>query len=143
MGEWKELKVDSLPPDILTSGYEWEYLENFNNTPFWTILPPEKAYVIGILENHMKNIIQYRYRKPELKTPTHKERMSLWWNVSNDTWSKVSSYNASSDATNGSPIYIFDGFVEGSESVSRSYRRYVLPSWFVGKESAIIPPEAK
>ena len=72
MNEWKELKIDDLPPDILTGDYEFEgnfygRWEHRNNNP-----QARSNFIENLLTRVGHN---YRYRKPEPKAPTHKEIM--------------------------------------------------------------------
>lgn len=66
--EWKELEVDNLPADILTGGYEFEYLDNLNE---WT----ESGYTDAsiVITRIYKRTDKYHYRKPEPKQPSHEE----------------------------------------------------------------------
>ena len=74
MNEWKELEIDNLPNDILTGGYELEWLDNFGDST-------GKWYASDFGDrNYMWKIIhalidgrEYRYRKPDPKAPSHEE----------------------------------------------------------------------
>lgn len=70
--EWKELEVDNLPADILTGGYEFEYLDNLNE---WT----ESGYTDAsiVITRIYKRTDKYHYRKPEPKQPSHEEIIKM------------------------------------------------------------------
>ena len=55
--EWKELKIDNLPPDILTGDYEWEVWEY--NRGWESSLYDE---TVDILQPCLDGV-KYRYRK--------------------------------------------------------------------------------
>ena len=122
MEEWKELQIDNLPPDILTGGYEFERWDVNNcltrESEGWEVNKTSRSGIIHLLVQGRK----YRYRKPEPKQPTHEEIMTKWW-LSSSLWVKVMSYD-------------------------RDEKKYETPSnyeyydWFIGRESADIPPEA-
>ncbi len=110
--EWKELQIDNLPPDILTGDYEFEYTGN--------LIKWKESGVYTVLRACQSGHT-FRYRKPEPKQPTHEEIMTKWW-LSSSLWVKVMSYD-------------------------RDEKKYETPSdyeyydWFIGRESADIPPE--
>lgn len=119
MNEWKELKIDNLPPDILTGDYEFESWENF----MWI---SKQLLRINILK-HLTEGGRYRYRKPEPKQPTHEEIMSKWWNVYDNVWSKVITYDGA--------YWMHDKEDGGFAVLSRET--------FSGRESRDIPPETE
>ena len=47
MNEWKELKIDDLPKDILTGDYEWQ--QKFDVTPNWRDYNISSLNVIKVL----------------------------------------------------------------------------------------------
>ena len=87
MSEWKELKIDNLPSDILINGrYEFEVYEET-----WHRHIIEPLLVLGCVING--DI--YRYRKPEPKTPTHKEIIGRYLKCENKggiIWKLVEDY---------------------------------------------------
>ncbi len=66
MNDWKELKIDDLPPDILTGDYEFM----FEAEEIGFVYPRDRA---NIFDNLIRNNGKYRYRKPDPKQPTHEE----------------------------------------------------------------------
>ena len=63
-------------------------------------------------------------RKPEPKTPSHQEIMTLWWKTGL-RWKKVIQYDTDGEGW----YYLYDE------------RTAVSKLWFVNMESAAIPPE--
>ena len=150
MNEWKELQIDNLPTDILTGDYEWEI---FNNLFKWSIAHGEGSHILSLIISKIncgEEPYRYRYRKPEPKCtcegweknrsnkpycpycdtymqkpepkqPTHKEIMTKWW-LSSSLWVKVMSYDRD----------------EKKYETPINYEYY---DWFIGRESADIPPE--
>ena len=118
MNEWKELKIDNLPSDILTGDYE--FLQN-EMALLKTKSRIERIEMIGTILKGYK----YKYRKTIKKAPTHEEIMTKWWKVSNGWW-MVESYS--------------------KENYVTSYYYYIKKlwvdkEWFIGRESVDIPPE--
>ena len=135
--EWINFKIDNLPPDILTGYYEVQFLNNvwkesgdFNHL--------DRLEWLKIL---YEGQLEYRYRKPEPKAPTHKEIITKWWKTSEYCWKKVFIYNRSCDLFNGSQAYIFYGEVDGGEKFGSTSSRGVKKDWFIDKESSDTPPE--
>ena len=67
MNEWKELKKDDYPPDIITGDYEWQW-DNLPGDNPWTLC----GWNVGIIFlNLWKGNItsKFRYRKPEPEKP--------------------------------------------------------------------------
>jgi len=116
MDKWKILEKDDLPPDILNGNYKFEY----DNDDGWD---ETRLSITDMLEKLVEGDIDYRYRKPEPKQPTHEEIMTKWWKMEDNSWCKVSMLGRLGS------YYIFN---------HGDYQDY----WFVGKESADIPPEA-
>ena len=123
MGEdlnWKELKIDKLPEDILTGSYDVECSlggDPFEISQLWN--NNNRFAVLGFL---MDKVLIYRYRKPEPKQPTHEEIMTKWWKK-RGFWHLVEHYDSG-----GKSCYSIDYYWESLE-------------FFKGRESADIPPE--
>ncbi len=76
MNEWKELKVDNLPPDILTGDYEFEFKRMKDDC--FIYCGDNRTEIrdrIGIIQN-LTCDMRYRYRKPEHEEMAI-ERLSL------------------------------------------------------------------
>ncbi len=123
MEEWKELEKDSLPPDILTGGYEFSDYD----TPTHQHIPTSLV-VLDILNNILLCRFRYYYRKPEPKQPSHSEIWNKCWK-NGDMWVRVISYE------NG-VYWIFD---KSSDDDTNEFTS-VSKDWFIGVESADIPP---
>lgn len=115
--DWKELKIDKLPEDILTVDYE---LETLVFTLGWQPTPAHILYILSQLYDGTEE--RYRYRKPEPKAPTHEEIMTKWWLRDVVGWVRVIAYDH-----------------EGCYELSDTYK---TKDWFIDRESADIPPEA-
>ncbi len=76
MEEWKELKINNLPADILTGDYEFEHTEFLTThiDPKPGRFYPNKMERWELITIMCKSFNTYRYRKPEPKAPTYKER---------------------------------------------------------------------
>ena len=121
MNDWKELKKDNLPPDILTGDYEFQYF----SIDVW--LDENGSYLD--LVSDLINGAKFRYRKKQKPAPTHEQIMTKWFRSSDrNIWVRVIFY--SPNKVHPYCIY-YDDFV--IETVSRD--------WFTDKESADIPPE--
>ncbi len=124
--EWRDLKIDDLPPDILTGIYDVQFLYD-NVGDRW-----EKSEFnptgnrIHCLSQIVRFNQKYQYRKSEPIQPSHKEIMSKWWK-GEEEWVKVTRYFYT-----GPPEY---AYFLGSGRVSKE--------WFADRESADIPPEEK
>ena len=134
MNEWKELEIDNLPPDYFDDNdYIFEWLRENKNEDMWI------NHYSSDYDNHMSlegklfiikevklNYCKYRYRKPEPKQPSHEEIMSKWWKYGG--WHRIISF------------------------YPEDYKCYIMKTltktevlekeWFIGRESATIPPEA-
>ena len=127
MNEWKELKIDNLPSDILTGDYELEYMSTVQSGWGKSLQYPKGRY-----EDIIHNLIhgdRYRYRKPEPLPPIHEEIMTKWWKFDKD-WFKVSAYRLEEKYPYLLPNRSFDGVAN------------VDKQWFTNRESAVFPPEA-
>ena len=131
MNDWKELKIDNLPPDILTGEYEFMSDQEFNTNI---------GYRCNILIDAV-NGQTIMYRKPEPKAPSHEEIMTLWWEVQEDTWAQIETYNTSTNRSQENPMYIFNGPADGARQIPEYERYSVDKAWFSGRKSATIPPE--
>jgi len=128
MSDWKVLKVDNLPSDILTGDYEFETIENGD------IFTNKCCDVLHVIKMSRDKIYSYRYRKIQPEAPTHEDIMTKWFKDSdqtcsdhmNPTWLKVVQYVP--DAVN---CYVISG---------QRRTRQIDKQWFIGKESADIPP---
>ena len=129
MSEWKELKIDNLPSDILIKDhYDFCWIiGGVRESPFrigraslnGRINFSSMLITLNNSSNHSLN-----YKKIHPKAPTHEEIMTKWWEI-NDGWLKV---NRLAYDCHGTPIYFL-----GED-----------PFWaseFIGRESADIPPE--
>lgn len=173
--EWKELKIDNLPPDILVGDYEWQCKENHHKD--WYSATASIKNRIDMRARAIQDITEgearYRYhpRQPEQTehcptcgsrdkgvrffhavtgpgiysdaraeeckdpwhnaTPTHEEIMTKWWLYADEAshrWYKVVGF----DAKSNQPYKL--AVDKGTVSYDRS--------WFTGRKSATIPPEA-
>ena len=67
MNEWKELKTDNLPPDILTGDYEFEYNDCYPDSEWGKSSKNGVHVIFGITDMMMDNrgYGKYRYRRPK------------------------------------------------------------------------------
>jgi hypothetical protein len=113
--EWKELKIDDLPGDILVGDYE---LQSYKSL----IWKDRGCNITGKLDEAMEGYrFRYRKRQPEKKVPSHEEILSgKFWKFG-DSWKKIVGYEAG------------------------IYRSSAGNGWtkkcFIDRESADIPPE--
>ena len=119
MNEWKELKIDDLPSDILAGDYEFSYIV--------TKMVIRIHYVnmkdpITILTMVLNDEIKAQYRKPEPNQLSHEEIMTKWWACG--YWDRVVLYN---------PI---------NKMYCLNDSGWQAKDFFIGKTSADIPPEA-
>lgn len=117
MNEWKELKIDNLPCDILTGDYEFNWIDNVSVFTF-----QDDEIILDEVFKEMK-ISTLRCRKVQPKAPTHEEIMTKWWK-DKLIWDRVMSYD----------LNRCNDYYELSHD-------YVDKEWFIGRESADIPPE--
>ncbi len=135
MNEWKELKIDDLPSDILVGDYEWMISQGYGwegaraeENPAFRVkaleeLQAKKKCMDKAFEKEVT--VKYRYRKRKPKAPTHQEIMTKWWKSDcGYLWHKVFWYKPNTKQ------YYIDGIVCSIK-------------WFTGRESADIPPEAE
>jgi len=89
--DWKELKIDNLPSDILVGGYELKCLIVEKSEDDWRCgkdIDPIEAL------RDIKAGYKYRYRrKPIPKQLSHEEIMVLWFKIDECIWEKVSAYH--------------------------------------------------
>lgn len=121
MSEWKELKIDDLPSDILTGDYEFEYFIDDK----WKRSLKDALWILNTCMD--ERTTPYRYRKPEPLPPTHEEIMTKWWKIGDRIWVKCITYSKWNKS------YFF------RDDVSFFEVRDI--SWFTDRESADIPPE--
>ena len=100
--EWKELKIDNLPSDILTGNYEWEISQGEGWEGAQAEVNPH--FRIKALEDlqckkkchddlgEQEYYVEYRFRKPEPKQPTHEEIMTKWFLYSDGRWRECKGY---------------------------------------------------
>jgi len=121
MNDWKELKKDNLPPDILTGDYEFQYF----SIDVWL---DENGSYLDLISD-LINGAKFRYRKKQKPAPTHEQIMTKWWKDRwHHAWVKVIRYEPNKDY----PYFALDGDVV----------KKVSKEWFVDRESTDIPPEA-
>ena len=133
MSDWKELKIDNLPSDILVGDYEFE---SWNiQTPYLKESPwkPDSPLEINrMVEELCKDTVLYvyRYRLRQPEPPTHEEIMTSgkYWNDDEGHWVLVQGYCQKSKQ-------YFMCFEEETTFPTRE--------WFTGRESATLPPETK
>ena len=128
MNEWKELKIDNLPSDILVEGkYEIADYDSYQG-----IYVPTTLHPVDCLSNIItsKRDYTYFYRTPEPLPPTHEARMSLYFLNDNGIWESVTAY---------CPLDPLRGNMKAKYHVLAAW---VSEAWFIGRESAVIPPEA-
>jgi hypothetical protein len=113
MNEWKELKVDNLPPDILTGDYEFDVIG-------------DKFNALACLVRAKGSKLQYHYRRRQPEPPTHEEIMTKWWNLGG-IWTRVVNYESR----------------EPYPYTLLAYANTVKKIFFISLESADIPPEAE
>jgi len=127
INEWKELKIDNLEPDILTGDYEFHEgdpeVNNFPDPPEDTIYEILRYLIKATKTNPTHS---FYYRKPDPKQPTHEEIMTKWWKLDSGRWCQVDQYQP--PTTNEKHNYLI-------------YRGWQDKEWFLGMESATIPPE--
>ena len=138
--EWTNFDINNVPTDLFKKKREWR-LSGMNGNIVYKSF--EGIFPIEFI-NELKEVsidgepkeIQYRDIQP--KAPTHQEIMTKWWKGYKDAWKKVDTYNSFPSA--GKPIYIFNGEVSDGQMIGGD-RCCVTKSWFIGKQSADIPPE--
>ena len=119
MKEWKELKIDNLPPDILTGDYEFEYIRPHHDE-YSTYLGQRYSMIARMVADGQI----YRYRLRQHEPPSHEEIMTNWWNAGG-VWMRVVQYEPR----------------EPYPYTLSAYRASVNRKFFIDVESAIIPPE--
>jgi hypothetical protein len=127
MSEWKELEIDNLPPDFLTGDYEFEIFSEMQ----WEKVPVNSLFVPQNIINGLYNGYSYRYRHKDKPAPTHEEIITKWWRRDDGVWVSVYGYYP------GSGQYVVARNTDGEFTSSP------LKSWFIGRESATIPPETE
>jgi len=131
MNEWTVLTKENVPPNIGYVQYEWEWDNLINEQPDnpWT---PCGWSTIVIFLNLWKRRVTRKFRfrecEPKPKQPTHPEIMIKFWQCISDKsrtgiyiWKKVETYREDE------AYFILD--------------HWQNKQWFIGKESADIPPE--
>jgi len=120
--EWKELDVSNLPPDILTGDYE--------------LICADSGVVFDLKDAQHRNRftsnivkgekVKYRYRKRQPKAPSHEEIMKpRFWQMDNPRyWRSITGFR---NIDNKKQYLIHDGWCD--------------VDFFIGRESADIPPE--
>jgi len=126
MNEWKELKIDNLPSDILVEGkYEIADYDSYQG-----IYVPTTLHPVDCLSNIItsKRDYTYFYRTPEPQPKTHEEIMTKWWKDGAGIWFKVLGCGYS-QSENKRVFYVMP-------NENREWSNY-----FTNRESAVIPPE--
>lgn len=125
MNEWQTLDITNLPSDILDGDYEFRE-EGKERTCVIISLGQLLDYSV---RRYQRGYIfyPYQYRKKEPKAPTHEEIMTKWWRNKCGSWFRVNKYY---------PNYGKNGtYGVGNRNEQRK--------WFIGKQSATIPPEGE
>ncbi len=119
--KWRELKIDNLPPDILTGDYEWLQRDKDNPDYPWINCEADvKSIIIMAIQDNIWHCFWYRKKQP--KAPSHEEIMKLWWKGDAGLWQNVGIYQP------GNKWYhIFNTWQD--------------IDWFLDRKSADIPPE--
>ena len=73
----------------------------------------------------------------ERRQPTHKEIMTKWWKANDGEWIKCIKYIPNKE----DPIYSIYGFITLEDNPTKEPIFETCKDWFVGRESADIPPE--
>ena len=73
MGDWKDLKVDNLPSDILTGKYEAVLTQNYGHLED-CCFPVIRATFIEMVKSGLN---EYKYRKLEEKEPERIEKIRI------------------------------------------------------------------
>ena len=127
MNEWKELQIDNLPPDILTGGYEWQVWRD--DLACWYI---GDLSFKNIVRGEKYKLFNYRYRKPEPKTPSHEG---------------IQISNEAKDRITGNLFYLFHQFMTQeplTKAIDIQHRLNLTRDAITNVlESATIPPEEK
>ncbi len=149
MSRWKELRIeriDALPKDLAKGNYEWRYFSNSRHgwesahQELWEILSDAVKMHYGAMTP-----LVYQYREGELKKVSHADRMTKWWNTSENVWKQVDTYNTLLGyLSSEEPLYVFNGPAVGGKDIGGGgSRSAVTAGWFDDKKSADIPPERK
>jgi hypothetical protein len=130
--EWKELKIDDLPGDILKwliQGDDRTHCIEYDSPEYGEWVPTGCVDCLEVLSSASKGgTFRYRKRQPEKKVPSHEEIMTKWWKTDkNGCWIK--------------PVQYFDGFYGFANTVYPIPVKNQCKEWFIGRESADIPPE--
>lgn len=125
--EWQELDPYNLPPDILNPG-AWDGEQEYRNGS-WAGFPPREMVedIIKIGEDNCVGCFRIRRHQP--KAPSHDEIMTKWWfddKLNMGQWVRVFGY------CNCEYLVL--------EDIDQA--TYHGKSWFSGRQSADIPPEA-
>lgn len=121
--EWKILKKDNLPQDILVEG-RYEFADK--DTPTGMFLKSAMA-VDDIIHNMcVSKRLAYYYRQVQPEPPSHEEIMTKWWETDSGGWVRIIAYKGGS--------YCIIG--------SNGILTQLAKNWFTGRKSAVVPPEA-
>jgi hypothetical protein len=131
MSDWKELKIDDLPPDILTGDYKLRYekgrnqdmIETMNGISHIESSVIDRLHFIKGAYSNKDDSYWYKYSPRE---PTHEEIMTKWWRFSDKRWKRILQY----DYKDNEYIVVTSKCID--KLVKRDFR---------GLESADIPPE--
>jgi len=126
---WIKLNYADLPNDILTGKYEFAWTDSFGVHEYENQKDiDDRLNILGHAE--AAGNVCYRTKMPT--PPTHEEIMTKWWKVNDKpTWVEISLYQKGF-------YYIVDSRAVGSHDAKL---QRVDKTWFIGRESADIPPE--
>ena len=115
--DWIELKIDNLPPDILTGDYE-----------FLSPCGGPESGILGTI-GEMLDGEECFYRNRQTKLSSHEEIMTKWWKTN----------------TNGEDKWVrVDVFVPGGKyEYETTDGAYCNKEWFTHGKSADIPSEVE
>lgn len=126
-------RCKSLKIDEHSSDKEWEEITNEDYDC--------ECLYCGEEKNSRGNpLVKFRFRKRKPKAPSHEEIMTKWW-YNDISWIKVFDYDTEGDDNNRYGLLSAEPkYCEDSDA---KYRSWVPKEWFIGRESADIPPEAE
>ena len=139
--EWKELEIANLPPDILTGDYEWQISQGYGwegaraeDNPHFRIKALEDLQGGKSIELEGE-LVEYRYRKPEPKAPSHEEIKFIVCQLHN----KTEEYDLS--CRHLRKVESGEGTIKLCTQYHLATRKCIYRKDFIGRESGDIPPE--